>query len=99
MAIHHLTVTLGAGATPISAQSGTTPTINCRWLRIESETGNADVKVGGSTVSSTDYGAIVTAGATNGLVMAPSDGNLCINLTSTYLLGTAAQKVHCLYIQ
>lgn len=99
MAIHHVTVTLGTGATPIVAQSGTTPTINCRLLRIENDTGNADVKVGGSSITSTDYGMIVTAGPTNAVLLAPSDGNVPINLASTYLLGTSTQKVHCLYIQ
>ncbi len=93
MAVHHITVTLAATATPISATS-----INARWVYIESETGNADVKVGGSTITTTDYGMIVTAGPATAKVMAPADGNLCIGLNTTYLLGTASQKVHVLYI-
>lgn len=98
MALHHVTVTLGSGATAISTPAAGQPSINCQWLRIESETGNADVKVGGSTVSSTDYGGIAEAGASKAVILAPSQGE-AINLASTYLLGTANQKVHCMYIQ
>lgn len=98
MAVHHVTVTLGAAATPIVAQSGSTPTINCKEVQLESETGNADVKVGGSTVATGDYGRTLEAGPTKAITMRPN-GNTTINLASTYLLGTQSQKVHVLYIQ
>lgn len=98
MAVHHITVTLGTPATAISTPSTGNPSINCQQLQIESETGNADVKVGGSTLTTTDYGRIVTAGPTNAITLSSPQG-LAINLASTYLLGTAGQKVHCLYIQ
>lgn len=98
MAIHHITVTLGAGATAISTPTTGNPSINCQWLRIESETGNADVKIGGSAMTSTDYGGIAAAGAAAAITLIASQGEN-INLASTYLLGTNAQKVHCLYIQ
>lgn len=98
MAVHHVTVTLGATATPIIAQSGSNPTVNCQSLYLESDTGNADVKVGGSTVSATDWGMIVEAGAAKGKTILAPQG-LAINLASTFLLGTNGQKVRCLYIK
>jgi len=74
------------------------PSVNCQWLRIESETGNADVKIGQSTITATDYGGIVAAGPSAAVIMfSPMGEN--INLASIFLLGTNAQKVHCLYIQ
>lgn len=97
MAVHHLTITLGTTSAPIIAQSGSTPTINVLELQIESETGNADVKVGGSTVSTTDYGRTVEAGPSKAITMRPTSGRP-INLATTYLIGTSTQKVHCLYI-
>lgn len=93
MAVHHITVTLGTTATLVSSTS-----LNARWVYIESETGNADVKVGQSTVSSTDYGMIVSAGTAAAKTLNPSDGSLCIGLNTLYLLGTSTQKVHVLYI-
>lgn len=96
MAVHHVTVTLAATATPIVAQSGSNPTINIQELQLESETGNADMKVGSSTVSATDYGRTLEAGPTKAITIRVAQGR-AINLASTYLFGTAGQKVHCLY--
>ena len=96
MAVHHITVTLGAGATAIIAQSGSTPTVNVQELQLESETGNANVQVGGSAVSATDYGRTLEPGPTKAITIRTAQGR-AINLASTYLIGTATQKVHCLY--
>ncbi len=93
MAVHHITVTLGAGITQISSSS-----INARWVYIENTTSNADVKVGDRNLTSADYGMIVQAGPDKAKTLNPADGNLCIGLNTTYLLGTAAQVVHVLYI-
>lgn len=96
MAVHHLTVTLGAAATPLSAAAN--PSINAKEVQLESETGNADVKVGDRNVSATDYGRTLEAGPTKAIIMRPN-GNTTVNLASTFLFGTASQKVHVLYIQ
>lgn len=95
MAVHHLTITLTGAAQPILATAGQ----NCRELQLESETGNADVKVGGSGVTATDYGRTIEAGPSKAVIIRPSDGNLSIGLNTTYLFGTANQKVHVLYTQ
>lgn len=91
MAVHHITVTLGTAAAAISATS-----TNVQELQIESETGNAAVYVGGSTVSSTDYGRTVSAGPSAAVTIRGTNA-FPINLNSTYLFGTNAQKVHILY--
>ena len=93
MAVHQLVVTLGTTAAAATATS-----LSVRWARIESETSNADVKIGDSALSSTVYGAIVTAGPTNAVTIAPGDGSLCISLNNLYLLGTSTQKVHIMYV-
>lgn len=90
--VHHLTITLGATATAASPSR-----VPAREVWLESETGNADVKIGDSTVTSTNYGKILTAGPTNAIVFRPPDGNLAINIETIYLLGTQNQKVHVLY--
>jgi hypothetical protein len=96
MAVHHVTVTLGATATAILTPSTGNPSVNCQELQLESETGNADVKVGSSTVSSTDYGRTIEAGPSKAVIIRGYEGRP-INLASTYLFGTASQKVHCMY--
>ena len=98
MAVHHITVTLGAAAAAISTPAAGTPSIGCRELQIESETGNGTVYVGDSTVTTTNYGRTVLAGSAAAITLRPADGISSINLASTYLLGTNTQKVHCLYI-
>lgn len=97
MAVHHVTITLGTGATPLIAQSGSNPTVNVQQIQLESETGNGDVKVGGSTVSATDYGRTLEAGPTKSITISAPQG-LAINMASTFLFGTVTQKVHCLYV-
>jgi hypothetical protein len=97
MATHHITVTLGAGATPIKAVVAG-QSVNCLELQIESETGNAIVTCGGPSVSASDYGASIPAGGgtANRLVIRVSQGR-AINLASIFLFGTAGQKCHVLY--
>lgn len=97
MAIHHITVTLGATAAAISTPSAGSPSINCKEIQLESESGNATVYIGGSSVSSTDYGRTLSAGTAAAITIRPA-ANATINLASTYLLGTASQKVHVLYV-
>ena len=96
MAVHQLTITLTGSAQPLS--STTNPSINARWASIESETGNSAVAVGTSVVTATSYGSQVLAGPAARLILNPSDGNLCIGLNTTYVIGTANQVIHVLYI-
>jgi len=96
VAVHHITVTLGTGNTVIASTS-----TNCWYVRIESENGNADVKVGDTNLSATNYGGLVVANPTTTISTAmilQAVGNATINLNSIYLLGTSTQKVHVLYI-
>jgi len=96
MALHHITVTLGAANTQV-----TTTSTNCWYVRIESENGNADVKVGDINLSATNYGGIVVANPTTAIstaIILQAVGNATLNLNSIYLLGTSTQKVHILYI-
>ena len=100
MAVHHVTVTLtGAAQLLVPAPAAGTPSINCREVHIQNTKNNADVYVGGSTVSTTDYGFALVSSATAAaeLVMRPQGHN--VNLSSTYVIGTAAQVIHVLYIQ
>lgn len=91
MAAHHLTVELGSTATRLSASS-----VNVQEIQLESETGNADMKVGGASVTATDYGRTLEAGPTKSIKMSGTQGQP-LNLNSVYLFGTATQKVHVLY--
>ncbi len=97
MAVHHITVTMTGSPVPIlAANPPTTNSVNCQFLIIENAASNADVKVGGSTLSSTDYGKIVESGAAKAVTITGTQANP-INLATTYLLGTNTQLVHCLY--
>lgn len=93
MAVHHITKTMTGAAVQISATS-----VNVQQLIIENETGNADVKVGGSAITSTDYGMIVEAGPSKKSPPLTGTQGQPINLNSVYLLGTDTQKVHILYV-
>ncbi len=97
MAVHHVTVTLTGSAQAILTPAAGSPSDNCREVQIESETGNAAVTVGGSTVSATDYGASIAAGPSGRIVFRDAGHN--INLASTYVFGTVSQKNHVLYIK
>jgi len=97
MSLHIIVVTLGSGNTAISTPTAGSPSIRCRQLRLESETGNADVKFGDATLTSTNYGGIVTAGPTNAVTFLQDTHSL--DLSSIYLLGTQNQKVHVTYVQ
>lgn len=96
MAVHHLTVTLNGSAQALSTPSAGSPSVNVQELQIESESGNGTVYVGGSGVSATDYGRSITAGTANAITLRTPNGR-SINLASTYVIGTNAQKIHILY--
>jgi hypothetical protein len=82
------TLVLGPGPTRI--------TITHRpvsMLKIENETGNDDVRLGGSGVSDTDYSLIVPAGPTNSKTLGALQTGL-MNLNDLYLFGTENDIVH-----
>jgi hypothetical protein len=90
MALIQFNVTLGSGATPVT--NTRTPVY---FVRIESDSGNALVKFGNSSLSSANYaGSVVanTATADNSVTIGPFVGYL-LNLNDLYLLGTAGQTV------
>src|SRR5215510_15421771 len=100
MSVHHITLTLGAGATAISTPTAGQPSINTREVHVEPEGATDTIFVGGSTVSSTDYGAKVvnlTGQSPTTLVMRQPSHTL--NLASIYVAGTQGNKVHILYVQ
>jgi|SRR6516164_4316339 hypothetical protein len=98
MATHHVTVTLGSGATPILTPSAGQSSKNVLEVQIESETGNAVVVCGGATVTASDYGASIPAGGgTANRLVIRTGGSRQINLATIYLFGTASQKCHVLY--
>jgi hypothetical protein len=88
MALRIYNVTLGAAAT--QAATAVIPLVE---LHIESETGNADVLVGDSGVSATDYGLTVTAGPTNAKTMGPFPTGI-LSLNDVYFLGTENEIIH-----
>jgi hypothetical protein len=99
MAIHHLTVTLSsAAAQAISTPAAGTPSINCKEIQIQGESGGAAAFIGGSTVSATDYGQTIAATSLTPVIIRP-DGMTTINLASTYIIGTSGNKFHVLYTQ
>lgn len=62
------------------------------WIRIESDTGNAAVQVGDSTVSATVYGASVLAGPAAAVTFGTGDIPK-MNLESIWVIGTNTQKI------
>ena len=91
MALQQITLTLTTVA--VQAVTAHTP---FKYLRIENEAGNALVKYGLSTLTSTDYAGSVpadTATVTNAIVIGAFD-TLPSNLDEFYFLGTNAQKIH-----
>jgi hypothetical protein len=92
MGAHHITTTLNGSAQPVIVAR--TP---CREVHLESETGNANVQVGGPTVSATDYGCTLVAGPSGALIFRPPAGQASLNLESIYVIGTNTQKIHAFY--
>lgn len=94
MAFKHLDVTLGATAAAVISTH--TPVT---WVRIESVTGNADVKIGDSNLSATSYGFIVEDGPANSKDIGPYGGGTSpFNLEEIFALGTNNQVIHLTYI-
>lgn len=93
MALHVLTVTLSG-----SAQQLTATVTPVRQIFFENDTGNADVKVGTSTLSSTVYGFIVEAGPSKPKSMGPFSGDSPLGLQEIWVLGTDTQKLRVTYI-
>jgi hypothetical protein len=92
MAGHHITTTLTGAAQQVIATR--TP---CREVHLESETGNANVQVGGPTVSASDYGCTLVAGPSGALIFRPPAGQASLNLDAIYVIGTNTQKIHAFY--
>lgn len=88
MAFRVFNVILGAGATRAIATH-----LPIAGLRIESETGNADVLFGGEDVAADNYAGTVTAGPTNAVSLDPTPQGL-VNLDKIYFLGTADDIIH-----
>lgn len=76
-----------------SADRATTADTPIAQLIIESETGNAAVLVGDSTVAAADYGLSVTAGPTNRVTIGGFPHGI-MNLRDIYFLGTADDIIH-----
>lgn len=98
MAVHHVTVTLTGAAQALVPQSGSNPTINCKEVQIQGESGGAAVFIGGIGVTTTDYGQTIAATSVTPVILRPNGGH-AINLASTYVIGTQNNKIHVLYIQ
>jgi hypothetical protein len=92
MAFKHLDLTLVAGSQPLSSTR-----IAAKWVRLESETGNSDMQVGGSDVSATSYGFTVTAGPTASKDIGPHSGELPMTLDEIYVIGTVDDVLHVAY--
>ena len=99
MAVHHLTVTITTTGVAQPLSTTNNPSINCREIQIQNPAANANVYVGGSTVTTTDYGKVLVATATVPDSLTLRDGGNNINLASTYIVGTATQNVNVLYVQ
>ena len=100
MAVHHITLTLTGVAQPLqAAPAAGSPSTNCREVHIQNTKNNSDVFVGGSTVSTTDYGFALVSSSTvpAEIVMRPAGHN--VNLSSTYVIGTNGNVIHIIYIQ
>lgn len=96
MAVHHLTVTLSSAAA--QAIQTAVPSVNCKEIQIQGESGNAAGYIGGVGVTASDYGQTIPAtSVTPVIIRAP--GNTTINLASTYIIGTSGNKFHILYEQ
>lgn len=98
MAVHQLTITLTGSAQAISTPAAGQPSINVQELQLQAEANNAQIAVGNAAVTASDYGQIITANQTTPLVMGRAAGTRSINLASTYVIGTANQKLHVLWI-
>lgn|SRR3990167_6762493 len=70
-----------------------------KWLRIESATGNADVRVGDENLTAAVYGFTVEDGPTASKDIGPfGGGESPFNLEDVYVLGTDSQVLHLTYI-
>ena len=99
MAYRSYNVTLGTAAASIWPLDSTHPHTPIKWIRMETVTGNADVKVGDKNLTSTVYGGILEDGSSAAMVIGPFGGGECpLNLEDIYLLGTNAQVVHVMYV-
>lgn len=91
-AIRFVTVTLTGAAQALASTH-----IPIEELQIENDSGNAIVKVGGSDLSGTVYGASIPAAATK--VFAQGPNGLCaFPLSDVYVLGTLNQKIRLTFI-
>lgn len=91
MALKQFTVTMTGSA--VQATSAHTP---FKYMRMESEAGNAIVYYGDSTVTSSAYAGTVlanTATINNGVIIGAFD-TLPSNLDEFYFVGTNNQKIH-----
>ena len=92
MAVGHITVTLGAANTQVTATR-----IPVQQVIIHNPTGNASITVGDTTMTATSYGFLVAAAA-NSPSIGPFSAVAPLNLNELYLRGTEAQLVHVFYI-
>jgi hypothetical protein len=97
MSLHVVVVTLGAAPAAISVPAAGSPSIRCKELRLESETGNAAVLIGDQTLTATNYGCTLLAGPAAAFNFRVSSHS--IDLSSVFLSGTNGQKVHVTYTQ
>lgn len=99
MAFKSYNLTLGAAAASIWPLDATHPHTPIKWIRLESVTGNADVKIGDKTLTSALYGFIVEDGPSAAKEIGPFGGGECpLNLEDIYALGTDTQVVHISYV-
>lgn len=93
------TVTLDGNPQQLTAELnlGHTPVLE---LHIESDTGNAIVKVGDADIATDVYGASVTAGPANAKTFAQGpSGAAAFNLEDVWVLGTDTQKIRLAFIR
>ena len=82
-----------------TSQPLATTHIPVKWVRVENTTGNADVKIGDSTLTAAIFGFTVTAGPATIKDIGPFSGGECpFNLENVFVKGTDGQVIHITYV-
>ena len=95
----NVTITTTGTAQSVHPLSATVYHTPVKYVRLESETSNADVKVGDKNITATTYGMILEAGPTKYKEIGPfGGGDSPFNLEDIWVIGTATQIIHILYV-
>lgn len=101
MSVHIAQITIPASGGPIALVTGVTPAatrVPCYQIIVQKNSANA-IRVGDSTTTATTGIAVAASNAAPGPVMLGPFPALSLDLATTFVFGTAADKVDFLYVK